>query len=164
MTAAKPGTGWWSSIEENSVPRRKRNETRMKKAWLIQWDAVSSSREPEIENEIAGIFSPRLTLESIKKVVARLYADKAFSLHERIKFAKGSFNPYPALTYGAVPQISCGDSLMLYARPVENLVCETDQSTGQDVLSWDEPIYPNPIPRTGPISITFERREYRHRG
>ncbi len=120
-------------------------------AWLITWEWIGD--HAEVEDPIAAIINYRRSSEYVREVTEFLYVNSQFSLGERVGYAKTkATNPYPASydTMDGEPlggRIHCGHNPYLYARMVENLHAEVDESGEQ--LRWQE----RPLPtflRSGP--------------
>ncbi|HYP20355.1 MAG TPA: hypothetical protein VEY08_09790 [Chloroflexia bacterium] len=110
------------------------------KAWLVTWEGTEESKREE--KRIAAILSPRLSADRVRRIVEMLYANTEFSLGERVSYAAGKFNPFPAryVSMRGIPfegKITCGHNPYLDARKVANLTVTTDE-LGNEHLSWDE--------------------------
>jgi hypothetical protein len=83
----------------------------------------------------------------VRQTVELLNANAFYTLSERMNYAKGQFNPYPAryARIGGVVwegRIYCGHNPYLFARKVENLAVRENED-GDQTLVWDE--IPRPI-------------------
>jgi hypothetical protein len=121
---------------------RKRRPTKGITAWLVTWDGVG---EENAKQNIATILNPHWSARRVRELVEIIYVNSAYSLSERIGYAKNrSFNPYPAQFSGFngirwEGQIICGDNPWLFARIVDNLTVDPDN---EQKTTWSE----RPIP------------------
>jgi hypothetical protein len=132
------------------------------KAWVITWDVAGEHardflrRVTGSDQEVVAVLPPRLGPETVRRFVEQRYADMMFSASERLEYAKGSSNPYPAQFGEHTGQIHCGHNPMLYARKVANL-----RGVDDDHFTWDEP---PPLPQSVRDAIARIRDENRRAG
>ncbi len=118
----------------------------MNGVWVVTWEGPG--KHAEASERFVAVLGCRLGGERVREYVELLYASLLYKPSEMIAFAGNKKkNPYPA-TFGVnngVPwagQIICGHNPYLFARKVDNLRIETDDS-GFEQPVWDE----RPIPR-----------------
>jgi len=116
-------------------------QRRLMKAWLVTWEW--DGEHAKVDNPVAAILNSRTSAERVRELVEFIYVNEAFSLSERLAYAKNkNNNPYPA-KFGSIDdshwqgQVFCGDNPFLYARPVEDLHVEDDGSP-EGKLVWRE--------------------------
>jgi hypothetical protein len=121
-------------------------KTRPMSAWLIMWEWFGEA--PSDESPYVDILSARHTITYIKEYLQRLHDVRCLSLRERIPLARyhrPARPPYEATVcrsaHGA--EIRCGHEPQLVARPVKNLVIETDLNTGAEKVTWTPYLVPN---------------------
>jgi hypothetical protein len=112
---------------------------RKMKAWLVTWEWCGEHAKRD--DKIAAIFNPRLRGVRVRELVEFLYANE-YTLSERMDFARGKPNPYPAKfgTLDGVPwegEILCGHNPFLRARLVEGLTVQRD-ANGKETAGWKE--------------------------
>ncbi len=117
------------------------------KAWLITWKITAPSGS---DNTIVSILSSRLSPDSVKDYVERIYIDKCFSFSERLSIVRNKKNnPYPAEFPKLPPlpkgpggrftgQVTCGHNPHLFARPVSDIKVRRNEN-GDEELTWTEP-------------------------
>jgi hypothetical protein len=86
--------------------------------------------------EIIGFLSPTTHIESVRQLVEYIYAEKSYTLEERVAWAVDpNKNPYPAMI--ARGDVHCGHNPWLRARLVDDLVMFREES-GKVVGAWKE--------------------------
>ena len=121
----------------------------MKSAWLITWEWAGEHAKKNWK--VVAILNYRLSGNTVRAYVERLYVNSEYTLSEKVADAKNSKNnPYPAQfdRINGVPwmgRITCGHNPFLYARLVKNIRVEIG-TNGEEHLEWEE------IPFQGPNS------------
>ena len=106
------------------------------KAWLVTWSAAGPAAE--VADRIAAIWSSRLSLGRVAKMVEVIYALRYYDPSELAAVAaRRRENPYPA--HVSDGRISCGHNPSLYGRVVDRLVIEEDPNTHLETITWLEP-------------------------
>lgn len=119
----------------------KRNGRNGIRAWLITWEWVGDHAEPD--RKVVAALNPRWSGTRVREHVEILHASMCYSIAEQIGHANNRrFNPYPAefTRVHGVPwhgRIHCGHNPSLYARLVNDLRVERDES-GAEYPVWSE--------------------------
>jgi hypothetical protein len=124
---------------------------RMKSAWLVTWEHTGKSITPT-KKKIAAIFNPRLSPDTVRRMVELIYINFSPSIAGRIVYLKNrKTNPYPAEFdkvdgVSVLGRIHCGRNPWLFARIVDDLCVKVDNSFRESV-SWKERPRPRPVTR-----------------
>ena len=114
--------------------------SKIKRAWLITWEWVGESAK--VDDKVLAIMDYRLSYNTMRDYVERLYIIHFYTYFEQIDFAKyRSKNLYPARivtdNHKRCGKITCGHNPYLLARFAYNLHTYMDEN-GIEYLSWDE--------------------------
>jgi hypothetical protein len=110
------------------------------KAWLVTWEWLGNHAKPK--EKVVEILDPRLHPERVREIVELLYHREAL-LSEKIAWRlRRRKQPYPAefqILEGVKWRydITCGHNPWLRARPVENLIIQTD-ADDKETASWTD--------------------------
>ena len=112
----------------------------MKRAWLIVWEGTPHALGDR--NRVVAILDSRLSGKRVRDYVEFFYVASEYAPNEKVLWAKGKFNPYPAefLKVEGVPWhgcVNCGSNPWLEARQVSNIRI-TIGKHGEEQLLWDE--------------------------
>ena len=131
----------------------------MNGAWVVTWEGPG--KHAKASEQFVAVLGYRLTGERVREYVELLHATLLYKPSEMIAYTRNKKdNPYPA-TFGfinGVPwtgQIICGHNPYLFARKVDNLRIETDDS-GCEKPVWDE----RPIPKARADAINAETKAH----
>jgi hypothetical protein len=111
-------------------------EMALVRAWLVTWEW--DGEHARVDDKIAAVLNPRLSGDSVRKIVELLYVNAGLSIVERLAYARSARNTaYPAEFVGWEGQIVCGSNPFLYARRVEDVRVEVGED-GEGDLQWSE--------------------------
>jgi hypothetical protein len=109
-------------------------------AWLI---TKGNGAYPQ--TEIVDILSARRSVEAVQQYVERLHNSIAYTLWERCELAaynkprrsayRAQVHPFADRSRGI--EIHCGHDPYFIARPVRNLVVETDTEAEFETVTWE---------------------------
>lgn len=110
------------------------------KNWLITWESWSP-KSIKAKDKIAAILNGGHPAEYVREIVELLYINHEFIPSERLRYADGKFNPYPAQLHeinGVLGEIEiiCGHDPYLRARLVDN--CRVEGNGSKEKLAWVE--------------------------
>ena len=106
------------------------------KAWLLRWEWIGP--HAAVEDRIAAILRPRLSIRIVGELVECLYAIHEYSPTELAHWSKRpKDNPYKAKWYNG--DCFCGHNPSLHANYVHKLVVERNPETGLETISWSVP-------------------------
>jgi hypothetical protein len=104
-------------------------------AWIVTWD-WSGEHAAMDRPEILAFFPADTDISFIRQFVENLYAEKTFTLDERVRWtANPDANPYRATVTRV--HVHCGHNPMLFARVVDDLEMMKEES-GKIVGAWVE--------------------------
>jgi len=131
-------------------------------AWLVTWEWFGEHAKRE--EKIAAILNPRWAGERVAEYVEFLYAESEYTLEERARFVlTKAKNPYPA-RFGSLRgvrwtgQVFCGHNPWLFARLVDNLTIQGDE-TGREQAAWNERPKPDLTRLPGLDATSRNRRD-----
>lgn len=105
-------------------------------AWIVTWDWCGDHAAMD-RPEVLAFFAPSTDIGFVRRFVENLYAEKTYTLEERIRWtADPSANPYKA-TVERDRHVHCGHNPMLFARIVDDLEMMQEES-GKIVGAWME--------------------------
>ena len=105
-------------------------------AWIGTWDGTGAHVKVD-STEVVGFFGPTAHIDYVRQQVEWMYAEKNYTLEERIAWTKDpSKNPYKGTIEGDF--VHCGHNPFLKARIVDNLVLQQDKKTRKVTGTWTE--------------------------
>ena len=107
--------------------------------WLVTWESWSDSKVKK-KDKYSAILDGNLSAGEVCKIVELLYVNHECNIGERLQYANGKYNPYPAKVseLKEVPgesEIICGHDPYLCARRVTN--CQVKGEGSNEKLSYD---------------------------
>lgn len=110
------------------------------KNWLVTWESWEP-KSVKAKDKIAAILNGNQTAEYVREIVELLYINHECIPGERLRYANGKYNPYPAQlseakTAPGEVEIICGHDPHLRARLVEN--CRVEGDGSKERLVWNE--------------------------
>ena len=110
------------------------------RAWLVTWEWAG--KEAAVVDKVAMILDPRLSRQSVARIVELLYTHTTSGLGSLASYVKrASRIPYRAETDGS-SRLDCGHNPWLHAEIVSKLQVVEDSGTGLETVTWvSQPMY-----------------------
>lgn len=130
------------------VQKEQKIKERLKKAWVIYWEAAGGHKHINEDEKVVAIMSSRFSGERIRFLVQQIYTALRATQSEKAQVINDpEFNPFRA-KFGHLGNIPCQDVVraghnpFFCARLVQNLRV-IDLGDGKEKVEWEEIRYKN---------------------